>query len=94
MLSLKPSSQGWAIRMWRLWMIPAVDPEDADVFVGPVTAIASRHPFVSPPTALAYPGEFVDNAEVAEDFTFRRGGHTRRGGYTASWDRWCFTSAI
>jgi len=51
---------------------PAVDPEDADVFVGPVTAIASRHPFVSPPTALAYPEEFIDNAEVAEDFTFRR----------------------
>lgn len=51
---------------------PAVDVDDPAVFVGPVTAIASRHPFVAAPTALSLPQELLDNTQVQADFEFRR----------------------
>lgn len=51
---------------------PAVDPTDPAVFVGPITGIASRYPFVSEPTSLPMPQELRDKTQLQDDFTFRR----------------------
>lgn len=51
---------------------PAIDPSDSRIFVGPVTAIASRYPFISKPTALAYPQELRENTQLQDDYDFRR----------------------
>ncbi len=51
---------------------PAIDPSDSRIYVGPVTAIASRHPFISTPTALIYPQELRENTQLQDDYDFRR----------------------
>ncbi|WP_120496146.1 endonuclease/exonuclease/phosphatase family protein [Kiloniella sp. EL199] len=51
---------------------PAIDPEDDSVFLGPVTGIASRHPFTMQPAALKFPQELRDDTQLEEDFNFRR----------------------
>lgn len=51
---------------------PAVDPQDSSVFFGPVTGIASRHPFAAEPAALSYPQELRDNTQIQPGFDFRR----------------------
>lgn len=51
---------------------PAVDATNPSVFRGPVVAIASRHPFTEPPSALAVPEELTRATPLAPDFAFRR----------------------
>lgn len=51
---------------------PATDPNNEKVFVGPITGIASRHPFVGEPSALAFPQQLKDQTQVEDGFDFRR----------------------
>lgn len=51
---------------------PAVSPENENIFVGPVTGIASRFPFVGEPTALEFPEELRQSTQIQSDFDFRR----------------------
>ena len=51
---------------------PARAPEDPDIFLGPVVALLSRHPFVDAPTSLRVPPGLFDDVPLALDFGFRR----------------------
>ncbi|MEL6201265.1 MAG: endonuclease/exonuclease/phosphatase family protein [Pseudomonadota bacterium] len=51
---------------------PARDDDDTDVFIGPITGIASRHPFASEPAALEFPSELSDRTILEDSATFRR----------------------
>lgn len=51
---------------------PEVDPTDPAVFTTTITGIASKYPFVTPPSALSYPQELRDNTKLADNIGFRR----------------------
>ena len=50
----------------------AIDPSDSRIYMGPVNAIASRHPFVNTPMALTYPQELRETTQLQNDYDFRR----------------------
>ena len=51
---------------------PPRDEADPAVFLGPVVAIVSRHPFAGEPSALPVAPELADGTPLAADFAFRR----------------------
>ena len=51
---------------------PARDPADPDVFLGPVVALLSRHPFIDAPTPLPVSPDLLADLPLAPGFGFRR----------------------
>ena len=51
---------------------PARSEEDEDVFVGPVVAIASKHPIVGEPIAMPVDATLIEETVVEADFKPRR----------------------
>ncbi|MEO0636201.1 MAG: endonuclease/exonuclease/phosphatase family protein [Pseudomonadota bacterium] len=51
---------------------PAQDEDDSEVFVGPVVAIASRHPFVEPPTPMSTDERLAADTVLEAGFRPRR----------------------